>query len=74
MRAERIQCIARVGEGMGLAIKVTDGAKRAKYAIAIHLLKQMGWISPTVAETLAEKFMNIGEYKRLQPIGELVML
>ncbi|MDJ0690436.1 MAG: asparaginase [Xenococcaceae cyanobacterium MO_188.B32] len=72
--AEGIQCIARVGEGMGLAIKVADGAKRAKYAIAIHLLKQMGWMSPTVAETLAEKFMKLGEYKRLQSIGELVML
>ncbi len=56
--AEGIQCIARVGEGMGLAIKVADGSKRAKYAIAIHLLKQLGWISPTVAETLAEKFMK----------------
>ncbi len=72
--SEGIQCIGRVGEGMGLAIKVTDGSKRAKCAIAIHLLKQMGWISPTVAETLAEKFMKLSEYKRLQPIGELTML
>ena len=72
--AEGIQCIGRVGEGMGLAIKVTDGSKRAKCAIAIHLLKQMGWISPTVAETLAEKFMKLSEYKRLQSIGELTML
>ena len=72
--AEGIQCIARVGEGMGLAIKVADGSKRAKYAIAIHLLKQLGWISPTVAETLAEKFMKLSEYKRLQAVGELVLL
>ena len=72
--SEGIQCIGRVGEGMGLAIKVADGSKRAKYAIAIHLLKQMGWISPTVAETLAEKFMKLSEYKRLQSVGELVML
>lgn len=72
--AEGIQCIGRVGEGMGLAIKVADGAKRAKHAIAIHLLKQMGWISPTVAETLSDKFMKLSDYKRLQVIGELVML
>jgi len=38
--AEGIQCVGRLGEGMGLAIKVMDGAKRAKYAVAIHLLKQ----------------------------------
>jgi len=37
-----------------------DGAKQAKYAVAINLLKQMGWISPTVAETLAESFMALG--------------
>lgn len=72
--AEGIQCIGRVGEGMGLAIKVIDGAKRAKYAIAIHLLQQMGWITPTVAESLAEKFMELGKFKRLEVMGELSML
>lgn len=69
--AEGIQCIARNGEGMGMAIKVIDGAKRAKYAVAIHLLKQMGWISPTIAERLAESFMNLTKYKRLEVLGEL---
>lgn len=72
--AEGVQCIGRVGEGMGLAIKVMDGAKRAKYAVAIHLLKQMGWISPSAAETLAETFMEFGKFKRLEVIGELSML
>ena len=72
--AEGIQCIGRVGEGMGLAIKVIDGAKRAKYAVAIHLLQQMGWISPTVAESLAETFMELGKFKRLEVMGELSMV
>jgi len=72
--AEGVQCIGRLGEGMGLVIKVMDGAKRAKYAVAIHLLHQMGWISPTTAESLAEKFMNLGKYKRLEVIGELSLL
>jgi L-asparaginase len=72
--AEGIQCISRIGEGMGLAIKVLDGSKRAKYAVALHLLKQMGWINPTVAESLSEKFMNLSKYKRLDVIGELSML
>jgi L-asparaginase len=71
--AEGIQCVARVGEDLGLAIKVTDGAKRAKYAIAIHLLKQMGWITPTVAETLSETYMSLGNFKRLEVMGELSM-
>jgi L-asparaginase len=71
--AEGIQCVGRVGEGMGLAIKVIDGSNRAKYAVAIHLLKQMGWITPTVAETLSETFMSLDTYKRLEVIGELTM-
>jgi L-asparaginase len=72
--AEGIQCIGRVGEGMGLAIKVKDGSKRAKYAAAIHLLKQMGWISPAISEVLSETFLNLSKYKRLETIGELSML
>lgn len=72
--AEGIQCIGRIGEGMGLAIKVMDGSKRGKYAVAIHLLKQMGWISPSVSENLAETFMTQGKFKRLEVVGELLMV
>jgi L-asparaginase len=72
--AEGVQCIARLGEGMGLSIKVMDGAKRAKYAVAIHLLQQLGWITPSVAQSLSEKFMSFGKYKRLEVIGELSLL
>jgi L-asparaginase len=72
--AEGVQCIGRVGEGMGLAIKVNDGAKRAKYAVAIHLLTQMGWIAPTIAETLAENYMLLSDVKRLEVVGEMSMV
>lgn len=72
--AEGIQCIGRVGEGMGLAIKAKDGSRRAKYAAAIHILKQMGWIDPTVAETLGDRFMNLTHFKRLEVIGELAIV
>ncbi|NMF84782.1 asparaginase [Nodosilinea sp. P-1105] len=72
--AEGIQCIGRVGEGLGLAIKVVDGAKRAKYATAIFTLRQMGWILPSVADTLAETYMEIGDFKRLDVVGELPLM
>jgi L-asparaginase len=72
--SEGIQCIARLGEGLGLAIKVMDGAKRAKCAVAIHILKQMGWISPAIAETLSETYMSLGNFKRLDVVGELSLL
>jgi L-asparaginase len=72
--AEGVQCIGRVGEGMGLAIKVMDGAKRAKHAVAIHLLKQMGWITPSVSEALTEQYMTISKVSRLDVSGDLSML
>jgi L-asparaginase len=72
--AEGIQCVGRVGEGVGLAIKVVDGSSRAKYAVAIQLLKQMGWISSSIADSLADRFVKIGDFKRLDVHGELSML
>lgn len=72
--AEGIQCVGRIGEGMGLAIKVKDGAKRAKYATAINLLKQMGWISPAIAEMLSESFVQLTRFTRLETVGELSIL
>ncbi|MGF1521746.1 MAG: asparaginase [Leptolyngbyaceae cyanobacterium] len=72
--AEGIQCVGRVGQGLGLAIKIRDGAKRAKYAVAVHLLKQLGWLMPGTAEELAEKYMVLSDYKRLDIQGELELL
>ncbi len=69
--AEGVQCIGKTGEGLGLAIKVMDGGKRAKHAVAIHLLRQLGWINPAVAETLEDAFTIIGKYNRLEVVGEL---
>jgi len=66
-----VQCLGRVGEGLGIAIKVRDGAARAKYALALVLLKQMGWIPVGVFETLAERFLHLGPYTRLEVEGEL---
>lgn len=72
--AEGIQCIGRVGEGLGLAIKVRDGAKRAKYAVALYLLTRLGWITPAVSDTLAEQFLSLSPYKRLDVVGELSLV
>jgi L-asparaginase len=72
--AEGIQCIGKVGEGMGLTIKTSDGSKRAKYAVAIYLLQQMGWITPAVSEILTEQFLTLGSYTRLDVVGELAMV
>jgi L-asparaginase len=72
--AEGIQCIGRVSEGLGLAIKARDGAKRAKQAVAIHLLRQVGWITPEIAEILEAQFMDLGNGRRLEVIGDLTLV
>lgn len=72
--AEGVQCIARVGHGLGIAIKVMDGSKRAKHAVAIHLMKQLGWLSPSMAETLEDTFIALGRFTRLDVVGDLVMV
>ena len=72
--AEGVQCIGKVGEGMGLTIKSNDGSTRAKYAVAIHLLHQMGWITPAVSEILTDQFLSIGTFTRLEVTGELAMV
>jgi L-asparaginase len=72
--AEGIQCIGRIGQGLGLAIKVRDGAKRAKYAVAVHLLKRLGWLMPEVSEELADKYLVLDSYKRLDVQGDLDLI
>ncbi len=69
--AEGIQCISRLGEGIGLSIKVEDGSKRAKHAIALHLLKQLEWITPGRLEELEEKTLLMGPGVQLEVQGEL---
>ncbi len=69
--AEGIQCLSRVGEGLGLAIKVEDGASRAKRAVALHLMKQLEWLTPLTLEELGQAFLQPNEGVRLEVNGEL---
>jgi L-asparaginase len=69
--AEGIQCLARVGEGLGLAIKVEDGAGRAKHAVALHLLRQLDWLTPLTLEDLEQRFLQPGPGLQLAVSGEL---
>jgi L-asparaginase len=69
--AEGIQCLSRAGEGLGLAIKVEDGASRAKHAVALHLMKQLEWLTPLTLEELDQAFLRPNEGVRLEVNGEL---
>jgi L-asparaginase len=69
--AEGIQCLSRVGEGLGVAIKVEDGAARAKHAVALHLLEQLDWLTPMTLEELRQRFLAPAPHLRLDVLGEL---
>tara|TARA_Y100001968_G_C19338572_1_gene708204 strand:- start:77 stop:1072 length:996 start_codon:yes stop_codon:yes gene_type:complete len=69
--AEGIQCLGRIGEGLGLAIKVEDGSKRAKHATAIHLLKQLEWATPTAIKEIESEVLSDKPKTYLEVNGEL---
>lgn len=69
--AEGIQCLSRVGEGMGVAIKVEDGSARAKHAVALQLLEQLDWLTPITLDDLRRQFLAPAPHLRLEVVGEL---
>ena len=69
--AEGIQCLCKVNEGIGLALKVEDGSKRAKHAVSLHLLKQLEWISDLRIQDIEEKVLKFSEGVRIEVKGQL---
>ena len=69
--AEGIQCICKVNEGIGLAIKVEDGSKRAKHAVGLHLLKQLEWISELRIQDIEDNIFKFTEGVRIEVKGQL---
>jgi len=69
--AEGIQCLCKVNEGIGLALKVEDGSKRAKHAVSLHILKQLEWISDLRIQDIEEKVFNFSEGVSLEVKGKL---
>jgi L-asparaginase len=69
--AEGIQCLSRIGEGMGVAIKVEDGSRRAKQAVALHLLRQLEWLTPMGLQELEEQTLVVNPGVHLEVTGSL---
>ncbi len=69
--AEGVQCVGRVGEGLGLTLKAIDGGDRAKRVATLRVLSQLGWLSPAATEALMEQFALLPPYSRLEVSGEL---
>ena len=69
--AEGIQCLCKVNEGIGLALKVEDGSKRAKQAVGLHLLKQLEWISELRIQDIEDKILKLPEGVQIKVKGQL---
>ena len=69
--AEGILCLAKLSEGIGLALKVEDGSKRAKHAVGLHLLKQLEWITNLRIQDIEEKIFSLAEGVNLEVKGKL---
>ncbi|EAU72089.1 hypothetical protein BL107_14815 [Synechococcus sp. BL107] len=69
--AEGIQCLSRIGEGLGVAIKVEDGSRRAKQAVALYLLRELEWLTPLRLQELEEDMLEVGPGVKLEVSGAL---
>ena len=69
--AEGVLCLSKLNEGMGLALKVEDGSKRAKHAVGLHLLKQLEWITNIRIQDIEDKIFNLPQGVNLEVKGEL---
>ncbi|MGC6483817.1 MAG: asparaginase [Synechococcus sp.] len=69
--AEGIQCLSRIGDGLGVAIKVEDGSRRAKHAVALHLLRQLDWLTPSGLEELEQQVLVLSPDVQLEVQGAL---
>ena len=69
--AEGILCLCKVNEGIGLALKVEDGSRRAKHAVGLHLLKQLEWISDLRIQDIQDKILKFPEGVRIEVKGQL---
>tara|TARA_Y100001970_G_C14074298_1_gene771120 strand:- start:89 stop:1054 length:966 start_codon:yes stop_codon:yes gene_type:complete len=69
--AEGVLCMGKINEGIGLAIKVEDGSKRAKHAAGLHILKQLEWITNERIQDIEEKIFNLPQGVNLFATGEL---
>jgi L-asparaginase len=50
---------------------VEDGHTRAKQAVALHLLKQLEWLTPMTFEEMDQRFLVPAPHLRLEVLGDL---
>lgn len=63
--------LALAREGLGVALKIEDGASRALGPAILEVLQQLGLLSPEAQETLAPQWRPVLYNHRKQKVGQL---
>ena len=71
--AEGVHCAAILETGVGVAIKVEDGAPRAQYPALLSLLQQLGALPADLPPRLAEFAHKPVRNTRHEVVGEIVV-
>ena len=69
--AEGVHCAAILDEGIGLCVKVEDGAQRAQYAATLRLLQHLGALPDPLPQRLAEFARKPVRNTRNEIVGEV---
>ncbi len=69
--AEGVHCVALLDAGIGVAIKVEDGAQRAQYAAVLRVLQHLGALPETLPARLAEFARKSVRNTRNEVVGEV---
>ena len=71
--AEGVHCAAVLDSGIGVAVKVEDGATRAQYPALLALLQQVGALPTQLPSRLAEFAHRMVRNTRHEVVGEIVV-
>jgi L-asparaginase II len=69
--AEGVHSLALVDEGVGVALKVEDGAQRAQYPAVLRLLQCLGALPADLPTRLAEILRRPVRNTRGEVVGEI---
>ena len=69
--AEGVHCVALLDAGIGLAIKVEDGAQRAQFPAVLRLLQHLGALPETLPPRLADFARKPVRNTRNEIVGEV---
>jgi L-asparaginase II len=71
--AEGVHCAAIVDQGIGIAVKVEDGAARAQYPALLEVLRRYGAVPDPLPQRLAEFARPRIKNTRNEVVGEVCL-